>query len=80
MYDFDMLGLQPALTKALTRAGLSEPTPIQNQAILQKTIYEHFPQLHLFPMISILLKVRRLTGGTSWIKALFISIRHTGRY
>ncbi len=28
-----MLGLAPALTAALKRAGLSEPTPIQNQAI-----------------------------------------------
>ncbi|MCT8331506.1 DEAD/DEAH box helicase [Albidovulum sediminis] len=33
MFDFDMLGLAPALTAALKRAGLSEPTPIQNQAI-----------------------------------------------
>ena len=28
-----MLGLAPALTDALKRAGFSEPTPIQNQAI-----------------------------------------------
>ncbi|WP_336096435.1 DEAD/DEAH box helicase [Roseovarius sp. CH_XMU1461] len=33
MFDFDMLGLAPALNEALTRAGFSEPTPIQNQAI-----------------------------------------------
>ncbi|MCV2863482.1 DEAD/DEAH box helicase [Albidovulum sediminicola] len=33
MFDFDMLGLAPALTSALKRAGLSQPTPIQNQAI-----------------------------------------------
>ncbi|WP_135501660.1 DEAD/DEAH box helicase [Roseovarius aestuariivivens] len=33
MLDFDMLGLAPALKTALDRAGFSEPTPIQNQAI-----------------------------------------------
>ncbi|MEO1680680.1 MAG: DEAD/DEAH box helicase [Pseudomonadota bacterium] len=33
MPDFDMLGLKPALTDALKRAGLTQPTPIQNQAI-----------------------------------------------
>ena len=33
MFDFNMLGLAPALTEALERAGLSQPTPIQNQAI-----------------------------------------------
>ncbi|QQA41933.1 DEAD/DEAH box helicase [Pelagovum pacificum] len=33
MFDFDMLGLQPALNDALKRTGFSEPTPIQNQAI-----------------------------------------------
>jgi len=33
LFDFDMLGLAPALTDALKRAGFSEPTPIQNQAI-----------------------------------------------
>ncbi|WP_108851303.1 DEAD/DEAH box helicase [Albidovulum aquaemixtae] len=33
MFDFDMLGLAPALTEALAHAGLSQPTPIQNQAI-----------------------------------------------
>ncbi len=33
MFDFDMLGLAPALNDALKRAGLTEPTPIQNQAI-----------------------------------------------
>ncbi|APX24039.1 MAG: ATP-dependent helicase [Rhodobacteraceae bacterium] len=33
MFDFDMLGLSPALNEALSRAGFSEPTPIQNQAI-----------------------------------------------
>ncbi|CUH85819.1 DEAD/DEAH box helicase [Thalassovita mediterranea] len=33
MFDFDMLGLSPALNKALAKAGLTQPTPIQNQAI-----------------------------------------------
>ncbi len=33
VFDFDMLGLAPALNDALKRAGFSEPTPIQNQAI-----------------------------------------------
>ncbi|MEM9428545.1 MAG: DEAD/DEAH box helicase [Pseudomonadota bacterium] len=33
MFDFDMLGLNEALNDALKRAGFSEPTPIQNQAI-----------------------------------------------
>lgn len=33
MFDFDMLGLAPTLTAALKRAGIAEPTPIQNQAI-----------------------------------------------
>ena len=33
MLDFDMLGLAPALNKALQTAGLTEPTPIQNRAI-----------------------------------------------
>ena len=33
LFDFDMLGLSPALNEALSRAGFSEPTPIQNQAI-----------------------------------------------
>ncbi|MEM8577471.1 MAG: DEAD/DEAH box helicase [Pseudomonadota bacterium] len=33
MFDFDMLGLAPALNAALSRAGLKTPTPIQNQAI-----------------------------------------------
>jgi ATP-dependent RNA helicase RhlE len=33
MLDFDMLGLAPALKTALDKAGFSEPTPIQNQAI-----------------------------------------------
>lgn len=33
MFDFDMLGLAPTLKTALTRAGFSEPTPIQAQAI-----------------------------------------------
>jgi ATP-dependent RNA helicase RhlE len=33
LFDFDMLGLAPALNDALTRSGFSEPTPIQNQAI-----------------------------------------------
>ncbi|MGA9444299.1 MAG: DEAD/DEAH box helicase [Methyloceanibacter sp.] len=33
MLDFDMLGLAPALNEALSRAGFTKPTPIQNQAI-----------------------------------------------
>ncbi|MBV2360738.1 DEAD/DEAH box helicase [Thalassococcus sp. CAU 1522] len=33
MFDFDMLGLSPTLNAALDRAGLTQPTPIQNQAI-----------------------------------------------
>ncbi|WP_121068435.1 DEAD/DEAH box helicase [Chachezhania antarctica] len=33
MFDFDMLGLQPALHDALKRANFSEPTPIQAKAI-----------------------------------------------
>lgn len=33
LFDFDMLGLAPTLTAALKRAGIAEPTPIQNQAI-----------------------------------------------
>ncbi|WP_238366084.1 DEAD/DEAH box helicase [Mesobacterium pallidum] len=33
MSDFDTLGLKPALTDALKKAGLTEPTPIQTQAI-----------------------------------------------
>lgn len=33
MFDFDMLGLKPAMNKALQRSGFSQPTPIQNQAI-----------------------------------------------
>ncbi|MBF9026710.1 DEAD/DEAH box helicase [Rhodobacterales bacterium FZCC0188] len=33
MFDFDMLGLEPTLNAALKAANLSEPTPIQNQAI-----------------------------------------------
>ncbi|TNF58363.1 MAG: DEAD/DEAH box helicase, partial [Rhodobacteraceae bacterium] len=33
MFDFDMLGLAPALAEALKRIGFTEPTPIQNQAI-----------------------------------------------
>ncbi len=33
MIDFQNLGLQPALMSAVTKAGFSEPTPIQNQAI-----------------------------------------------
>ncbi|WP_273690569.1 DEAD/DEAH box helicase [Ketogulonicigenium vulgare] len=31
--DFDMLGLSPRLTKALAELGITEPTPIQAQAI-----------------------------------------------
>ncbi|MEL7013663.1 MAG: DEAD/DEAH box helicase, partial [Pseudomonadota bacterium] len=33
MFDFDMLGLKPALNDALKRAAFSKPTPIQNKAI-----------------------------------------------
>lgn len=33
MFDFDMLGLAPALNDALKRGNFSQPTPIQNQAI-----------------------------------------------
>ncbi|AXT25717.1 DEAD/DEAH box helicase [Ruegeria sp. AD91A] len=33
MFDFDMLGLAPALNEALKRANFTQPTPIQNQAI-----------------------------------------------
>ena len=33
LFDFDMLGLAPALNDALERANFSKPTPIQNQAI-----------------------------------------------
>jgi ATP-dependent RNA helicase RhlE len=33
LFDFDMLGLAPALNTALKTAGFTEPTPIQNQAI-----------------------------------------------
>ena len=33
MLDFDTLGLAPALNEALSRAGFSTPTPIQDQAI-----------------------------------------------
>jgi len=33
LFDFDMLGLAPTLLSALKRAGLTQPTPIQNQAI-----------------------------------------------
>ncbi|NOD62981.1 MULTISPECIES: DEAD/DEAH box helicase [unclassified Ruegeria] len=33
MFDFDMLGLAPALNKALKSANFTQPTPIQNQAI-----------------------------------------------
>jgi ATP-dependent RNA helicase RhlE len=33
LFDFDMLGLAPALNAALKRAGFTQPTPIQNQAI-----------------------------------------------
>jgi len=33
VFDFDMLGLEPTLKTALTRAGFTEPTPIQAQAI-----------------------------------------------
>ena len=33
LFDFDMLGLDPALSTALKRLNFSEPTPIQNKAI-----------------------------------------------
>ena len=33
MFDFDMLGLAPKLAEALKANGLTQPTPIQNQAI-----------------------------------------------
>jgi ATP-dependent RNA helicase RhlE len=33
LFDFDMLGLKPSLSKALKENGFTEPTPIQNQAI-----------------------------------------------
>jgi len=33
VFDFEMLGLAPTLNAALKRAGLTEPTPIQAQAI-----------------------------------------------
>jgi len=33
LFDFDMLGLAPKLLTALKGAGLTQPTPIQNQAI-----------------------------------------------
>ncbi|MEX3017382.1 DEAD/DEAH box helicase [Gymnodinialimonas hymeniacidonis] len=33
MFDFDMLGLKPSLSKALKENNFKEPTPIQNQAI-----------------------------------------------
>ena len=33
MFDFDMLGLAPALNDALKSANFTQPTPIQNQAI-----------------------------------------------
>ena len=33
LFDFDMLGLKPALLKALKASGFDTPTPIQNQAI-----------------------------------------------
>ena len=33
LFDFDMLGLKPILSKTLKTAGFTEPTPIQNQAI-----------------------------------------------
>ncbi|THH38377.1 DEAD/DEAH box helicase [Aliishimia ponticola] len=33
MFDFQTGGLKPALTEALTTAGLTQPTPIQTQAI-----------------------------------------------
>jgi ATP-dependent RNA helicase RhlE len=33
LFDFDMLGLNPVLRRALTTQGFETPTPIQNQAI-----------------------------------------------
>src|SRR6056297_786304 len=33
LFDFDMLGLKPILSKTLQANGFNEPTPIQNQAI-----------------------------------------------
>lgn len=33
MFDFDMLGLSPAVNAALKRGNFTKPTPIQNQAI-----------------------------------------------
>lgn len=33
MFDFDMLGLKPILSKTLATSGFKEPTPIQNAAI-----------------------------------------------
>ena len=33
LYDFDMLGLAPSLNDAVKRAGFTQPTPIQTQAI-----------------------------------------------
>jgi ATP-dependent RNA helicase RhlE len=33
LFDFDMLGLAPELDTALTRAGFTQPTPIQTRAI-----------------------------------------------
>jgi ATP-dependent RNA helicase RhlE len=33
VFDFDMLGLAPTLAAAIKRAGFTQPTPIQNQAI-----------------------------------------------
>jgi ATP-dependent RNA helicase RhlE len=33
LFDFDMLGLKPILSKTLKTAGFDKPTPIQNQAI-----------------------------------------------
>ena len=33
MFDFNMLGLDPALAASLGRLGFTQPTPIQNQAI-----------------------------------------------
>jgi len=33
LFDFDMLGLKPILSKTLATSGFTEPTPIQNAAI-----------------------------------------------
>jgi len=33
MMDFDMLGLAPRLIAALEKQGITDPTPIQSQAI-----------------------------------------------